>query len=974
MRLGFIASVLSLLLVLPAAPGAEAPSTETFREWIQAMKDELRGPFDRLRWFCNDGTVHPPKPYPCAERDGGFQHGEWNARTRTLRENGYKVANLLAGIDPDAMIVAPDFADSYAQLIVERFLVAADNGWILRRALFYRGAIQEEDERYGARALLLALVAQPDWIGPRYAALRVGIRLLPHGAETASVQRIRQESSALSDQDPHFIPLRTRIHGAPGAGDALRVRDYARRVDDPELQARYLRLADDIDGVYQAAPLPVLLERNAAIFSRGPWLQELLRRAAAEFKESPSAAGHYRVTARLLADLRDALPRVNQPAARLRVLDLSLAIETENFRYGTELGKDLPAATRGERLEWLGAAIDAAYGTGLVNDRERTALKESLDKLRAIPLSLQTYREELNYLARMPGWATQALRFSFGEAAEKLAQIEPMASVFIQDQLRGSALLFYSGVLDTLLLDASRLAGVRHRLFGQETAAGIRALNPGLACGVLLARTDIEHPEDVRADGIYLLAETVSDLPPVAGILTAGEGNPLSHIQLLARNLGIPNVGVDEALFPALRTHEGEEVVLAVSPAGLVELSDYDERRASLFAESGATSAGITIRPDLDRLDLSVRRFVTLDELRASDSGRIVGPKAAKLGEMRHHFPDAVSPGIAIPFGMFREAVLDRPYGESGQTVFDWMVAQYRQMQSLPPGSPQQRQFTEQFRTRLYDLILHTQPDPAFRRGLHAAMQSAFGADGTYGVFVRSDTNVEDLPGFTGAGLNLTRPNVVGFDKVLRAISEVWASPFTARALAWRQSHMEQPEHVYPAVLLQQSVPAEKSGVMVTTNIDDGDRAVLSVAVNEGVGGAVEGQAAESLRIDTRDGSVRVLATATAPWRRVLDSAGGLERLPASGSDTVLQPDEIARLIRFSQELPRRFPAIVDDAGEPAPADVEFAFVGGRLWLLQLRPFVESRKARGSAYLARMDRALQDTGHEIVDLREVPPQ
>ena len=57
---------------------------------------------------------------------------------------------------------------------------------------------------------------------------------------------------------------------------------------------------------------------------------------------------------------------------------------------------------------------------------------------------------------------------------------------------------------------------------------------------------------------------------------------------------------------------------------------------------------------------------------------------------------------------------------------------------------------------------------------------------------MRSDTNVEDLAGFTGAGLNLTLPNVVGFDNLVRAISQVWASPFTARAFAWRQSHIDQ--------------------------------------------------------------------------------------------------------------------------------------------------------------------------------------
>ena len=61
------------------------------------------------------------------------------------------------------------------------------------------------------------------------------------------------------------------------------------------------------------------------------------------------------------------------------------------------------------------------------------------------------------------------------------------------------------------------------------------------------------------------------------------------------------------------------------------------------------------------------------------------------------------------------------------------------------------------------------------------------------------------------------------------------------------------------------------------------------MAVNEGLGGAVDGQAAESLRIPLDGSTVQVLATATAPWRRVPDPKGGLTFLPSSGSDTVLQ-------------------------------------------------------------------------------------
>ena len=102
---------------------------------------------------------------------------------------------------------------------------------------------------------------------------------------------------------------------------------------------------------------------------------------------------------------------------------------------------------------------------------------------------------------------------------------------------------------------------------------------------------------------------------------------------------------------------------------------------------------------------------------------------------------------------------------------------------------------------------------------------------------------------------------------VVHAIQKVWASPFTERAFAWRQAHMEQPEHVYPAVLLLKTFASEKSGVLVTADVETGDRHWLSIAVSEGVGGAVEGQAAEELRVQRKYGEVRLLAQASTPLR-----------------------------------------------------------------------------------------------------------
>jgi phosphoenolpyruvate synthase/pyruvate phosphate dikinase len=297
------------------------------------------------------------------------------------------------------------------------------------------------------------------------------------------------------------------------------------------------------------------------------------------------------------------------------------------------------------------------------------------------------------------------------------------------------------------------------------------------------------------------------------------------------------------------------------------------------------------------------------------------------------------------------------------------MVESFRALEAMPAGSAERAAFADRLRAEIYSIIVATDPGPKFRAALRAAMDREFGPDFRGGVFVRSDTNVEDLPGFTGAGLNLTLFNVVGFDDIVKAISEVWASPYTPRAWAWRQSHMKGPEHVYPAVLLLGTVPADVSGVLVTQDVGTGDPDMLSVAVNEGVGGAVDGQAAESVRIDRKTGETRLLATATAPRRMVPQAAGGVAKLPVSGRDTLLTPGEIQQLIAFADEIPRQFPQLGED-GKPVAADVEFAFVDGKLRLLQIRPFNESRAARGAAYLIQMDKALAANLGRTVNMRE----
>jgi phosphoenolpyruvate synthase/pyruvate phosphate dikinase len=322
-----------------------------------------------------------------------------------------------------------------------------------------------------------------------------------------------------------------------------------------------------------------------------------------------------------------------------------------------------------------------------------------------------------------------------------------------------------------------------------------------------------------------------------------------------------------------------------------------------------------------------------------------------------------------VPFGVFRE-LLDRPIEAGGPSVWEWMRSRYAAMAKL--SAEERDREVPVFLERLRGWIENVELDPAFEARFVAMLQETFGPDGSWGVFVRSDTNVEDLPGFTGAGLNLTVPNVVGSRKVLRALREVWASPFTERAFSWRQSHMDQPEYVFPAVTIQLAFGSEKSGVLVSNDVDTGSFEWLSVAVSEGVGGAVDGQAAEALRIRADGSAVRLLAHATAPLKSVPDPLGGLTKVPASGTSAVLTDDEIATLVKLAKLAPQQFPTLRGDDGEVRAADIEFGFRGGKLALLQIRPLNESKRAQRNAFLVGLDDGLRRRGNRMVELSGVP--
>jgi hypothetical protein len=941
-----------------------APDTSQYRAWIEEMKGSQRGPFGGIGWFCNDGTVRGPRA-GCSGHGDGIQHGTWSDRTLELRANGYRIANVLADLEAGQFTGDTPDLELLREVLLERFLMGWDQGWISRGAFTYRGAYQIEDEEAGARRVVLALLDDPAWRDPsRFALLRETVRLLPIHVDTVSAAQVRADALALAAADAAFTPLRAKIHNAPDAADADRVREFAR--ERGRASGRYEALADSIDRLYAPDGALAAVLKLAPIIANDD-VEKQLREKSEEFKDEVKPGRKLAAAARLLRLLRETFPTIEDPEVALETLLTSLALEREVWAAGNVALSKIDGLTRRTRLWILGYTADALYGIGMLSMRQLESIEKQVLAIGSKNPTLREYRDAVRYLARAPEWGSRNLEFHVGRTIDRWAELDPAARQYVPDRLRGSPMLTYSAVLDEVVQDVNDLAGIQHEIMGEKVGGGVRALNPGLARGTVRELKEGQSALELDPNGIYLLPETTPDLAPVAGILTMGEGSSLSHLQLLARNLGIPNVVIGDRQLPRVEKARGKRAVLAVSPGGVVQLAADGPRWNAVFGGEAhsATSNKISIDVDPRKLDLDVTDFQAFSKLRAWDSGRIVGPKGANLAELRFAFGETVPNGFVIPFGAFRR-VLDQPIEYGGPSVWKWMSSRYAEIDRA--RGDERKALVAAFLERLRGWIKNVDPGPGFEAQLRWNLENSIGAGARYGVFVRSDTNVEDLPGFTGAGLNLTVPNVVGYDAILQAIRDVWASPFTERAYSWRQANMSKPEYVFPAVVVQRAFPSEKSGVLVTTDVERGDGGQLTVAVNEGVGGAVDGQPAESLRIDVETGAVTVLAQAAASERTVLSPEGGIVRKPTSGTDRLLEPGEIKQLVAFAKQVPARFPSLRTMTGDPVAADIEFAFRDGKLALLQIRPFNESRRAQKSQYLAQLDAPFATRGDVKVDL------
>lgn len=206
-------------------------------------------------------------------------------------------------------------------------------------------------------------------------------------------------------------------------------------------------------------------------------------------------------------------------------------------------------------------------------------------------------------------------------------------------------------------------------------------------------------------------------------------------------------------------------------------------------------------------------------------------------------------------------------------------------------------------------------------------------------VAVRSSAPGEDAASTSFAGLHESFLNVVGTDSILEHVRLVWASLWSDRALLYRQEIGLDVRHSAMAVLVQDMVAGERSGVAFTRNPADPSQGIV-----EAVHGLNQGLVDGSVEPDRwiLDRATRGGIVGHRPAQRdhaLVPSSSGIQQRPLSRSEAARPPLDVGEVhLIFNQALEL-------EALFGAPQDVEWTFRADRLFLLQARPITRTGAA-----------------------------
>ena len=183
------------------------------------------------------------------------------------------------------------------------------------------------------------------------------------------------------------------------------------------------------------------------------------------------------------------------------------------------------------------------------------------------------------------------------------------------------------------------------------------------------------------------------------------------------------------------------------------------------------------------------------------------------------------------------------------------------------------------------------------------------------------------------AGQQDTYLNVIGADALLQAVVACWSSLWTARAISYRERNGVAHVDVALAVVVQQMVESEASGVLFTANPLTGLRSETVIDATVGLGEAlVSGQVEpDHTVVETSTGQIvsRTLGAKALSVRS--RPGGGTVTTPEHPTATPALTDaQIQALAALGQQVS----ALYDDT----PQDIEWSLANDTLYLLQARP------------------------------------
>lgn len=948
-KITFSSALLFSILISFYSLSAQELNTSEIKSLIGNLKQDTKGPYYRIKWFCKDGTERAAKD-PCPE--GGNQHASYKPEVKTLAKNHHIfLGNILATSSFDTVWDASNNHSRLKQYQIVKYLSSIDEGWIYKKGQFYRGSMQSEDEEAWGKEFYSELLKDNSVLNSNYYLIKQSLKDIPHLGDSNLSQLIRSQSKVIAEEVSSFMKIRIKIHGNPDKTDITAVENYKVSKGgnlNSEQNKKLEELLKNLKTYYTPVSVSALKEQVNSIKGNQN-TKDLLSSILSEYEATSSPSEKVRKLTDVICNIRQDIETINSTKDKLTLLDLSNKVETSIFIQSQEWK---PSTLKG-LLEKIQVLSYATLGSGLIEFWEWDQAPSFLSQEElSNSMTLAELTEFLTASKAIVQWSTAMVKAVYEEDVQVFNSFEPKSHQFIDDRIRSSVVLDLGNSVSQLGAIISEHSNIENDILDIKKQSTIKGLNPGYAFGELVVVNGPLGEDQFDKDKIFVFERPTSGLKPVAGIMTVSAGNLVSHVQLLARNLGIPNATLSNSNLESLLKYNGKKVFYAVSEKGNVILKlekDMNQKEKDLFSKKQHNTNKIKV--PVERIKLDQIGILNLRDVQADDSGVICGPKAANLGQLKSIFPDHVVEGFVIPFGIFRKH-LDNQMDGQNMTYWKFLNETYSKAEEMKDANKSENEINAFQVSRLTTLriaIEKMELNKDFVTELEESFKNILGSKiGTQSVFLRSDTNMEDLKEFTGAGLNLTLFNILSKEDILNGIKEVWASPYTDRSLRWRQKYLLNPEYVFPSIVVIPGVNNDYSGVVITTGINEGEKEDMTVAFSRGVGGAVDGQAAEMTLI-TKNSS-KLLAPSREPDYLSLPSTGGTKENFTTFEKSILNNKNKQTIRDLVKEVRMKVPERTDPDYKGA-YDMEMGFKNDKLWLFQIRPFVENKKAKNSEYL-----------------------